>query len=66
MDPWTAIAKAIVYPFAKAMADAWFDARAKYETTVEETPNNEDRNRADNFRNAVAGVQPDPEKTRDP
>lgn len=66
MDPWTAIAKAIVYPFAKAMADAWFDARAKYETTTEETPNNEDRNRANNFRDAVAGVQPVSEKTRNP
>ena len=57
MDPWTAIAKAIVYPLAKAIADAWFDARAEYESTTEEKPTDEDHARADRIRDAVKRMQ---------
>jgi hypothetical protein len=65
MDPWTAIAKAIVYPLAKAIADAWFDARAKYESTTEEKPTDEDHARADRIRDAVKRMQLPTQESRD-
>lgn len=53
MDPWSAIAKAVVYPIAKAIADAWFEARYTYERAIQEKPTDEDRDRANRFRDAV-------------
>jgi hypothetical protein len=54
MDPWTAIAKAIIYPFVKAMADAWYDARVRYNVSMEEIASELDKERASRFRDAVA------------
>lgn len=53
MDPWTAFARAVVYPIARAFADAWFEARAKYDVATEERVTNADKSRAANFANAV-------------
>lgn len=58
MDPWTAMAKAVVYPLAKAIADAWFDARAKYDIATEERVTDEDRARAGRFADAVRVQHP--------
>ena len=60
IDPWSAIAKAIVYPLARAIADAWFDARAKYDTSIEEVANETDAGRGDRFRGAVWVQHPPP------
>lgn len=49
----SATIQAIVYALARAVCDAYFDARAKYEKTYEEKPNHEDIIRAHNFGNAV-------------
>lgn len=65
MDPWTAIAKAVVYPLAKAIADAWFDARAKYDRGVDEAPNDSDRANADRMRSLAQQLQPIPTDDRD-
>jgi 3'-phosphoadenosine 5'-phosphosulfate sulfotransferase len=53
MDPWSAFAKAIVYPVVRAMADAWFDAMVRYNVNVEEIANELDKERAARFRTAV-------------
>lgn len=60
MDPWAAIAKAIVYPLARAIADAWFDARAKYDISTEEVANETDNARGARFRGAVWVQHPPP------
>jgi hypothetical protein len=57
MDPWTAIARAVVYPLARAVADAWFEARAKYDRGIEEIKTPDDERRANNLRGAVERVQ---------
>lgn len=53
MDPWTTLARVVVYPIARAFADAWFEARAKYDVATEERVTNADRVRAGKFAAAV-------------
>lgn len=53
MDPWTAIAKAVVYPLVRAIADAYFDAQVRYNVCIEEIANELDKDRAARFRDAV-------------
>ena len=53
MDPWSAIAKAIVYPLARAVCDAYFDAWMKNVQSIEERINDTDTARASRFRDAV-------------
>ncbi len=57
MDPWTAFARAIVYPLARAVADAWFDAMVRYNVNIEEIANELDKDRAARFRAGVERVQ---------
>lgn len=60
MDPWSAIAKAVVYPLARAIADAYFDARARYDYGIEEMRDDDDVRRARNLGAAIKRMQPIP------
>ena len=71
MSPWAVFAQAVVYPIARAWADAWFDAQRQAELYLEETPNETDAKRADRFRDAVGRVRdgedgPGPDYTPSP
>lgn len=69
MDIGAFIARAFVYPMARAFFDAWYEARAKYDIAREEFTNDTDHHRADKFRNAVRsvdGLQSIPDAKSDP
>ena len=68
MDPWSAIAKAVVYPIARAIADAYFDAHVRHTVCVEEIASELDKERASRFRDAVRAdrMQPLPAAGGDP
>ncbi len=57
MSPWAVFAQAVVYPIARAWADAYFDALRQSATYIEETPNETDADRAARFRAAVERVR---------